>query len=526
MNNVFLLIKNYINSFFGSIAKNKRVGKYLNAVLFVGIVSFLMLTFFVYSSYVLTKEFIMLDNVNYSYAGFAIFSTCSNLVLMSFLMIVLKSTAPTKSTDGDLLLSMPIKKWQIIVAKSIASYFFDFIALLGFIFPSFVIYVILVKTASLWIMIRGLAVIIIMPLLLNGLSTIIGNIINKLTKKMKLVSLVQMILLIGLIICFFAFNFMINDILTKNEGISLTDSLDKIWLIKIFYDYIINNKVAYFLIILFVAILCYGLGTILRTSEIGREKVYTQNNQHKLKYGKKSAFANIYTKEANRYFTSPIYIMNTSMGVILVIVAAAYVMMNGREIVDTIVMQVLKLDQSHSPFVVLLIAAAFLATICTTYCSISLEGKSFWILKSLPINEKTIFYGKIMFNVTISSVAGIISTILICMVFGFKYLFVYLSFIILLSFLISSLGLYFNLLYPKMQWDSEVVPIKQSMSVLVIMAIGFIIPIIFLTIYLLINMFINKYIIIFIFDLLLIIVNLVVYQLINKKGAKLFRSIS
>lgn len=525
MRNIILLIRNYFNSFVGSFAKNKKVGKYINAVILIALFAVLMLAFFIYSAYTTTNEFINLDKENYSYVGFAMYMACSNICMLTFLFIVLRSTAPAKSSDASLLLSMPIKKSEIIIAKSISMYLFNLSALFCFLFPNFLMYYIMVKTAKIGIVIRSLIVIFTLPLFINGISTLIGNVMNKFTKKMKLASLVQTILLLLLVGIFLVFNYTMNDVLTKNSNLTLEEILDKVFIIKLFYKYIMNNKVIYYLIVLCISLVAYVISIIIYKNEFGKEVVYLKNESKKINYKANTPFKNIFKKEANRYFTNPIYIMNTSFGAILVVGAAIYVMISGRETIDTIIMQLLKLDASNSPYVILMVVGAILATVCTTSCSISLEGKNIWILKANPIKEKTIFYGKIFFNLVLSTISGIIVTILISFVFGFKYIIIYMPFIILLTFLISSLGLYFNLLYPKMEWDSEVVPIKQSISVIIAMSIGFIIPLIFLLSYVLLNAYLNKVLLIVIFDLILIIVNILVYKLLSVKGTKLFKAI-
>lgn len=526
MNNIKLLIKNYFNSFIGGFAKNKKIGKYLNAILFIGIVSILLLVFFCYSAYTMTKEFINLDNVNYSYAGYAIYSACSNLIMMTILFIILRSTAPSKSNDAELLLSMPIKRNEIIIAKSITNYFFDLITLMGFSFPNFLIYFLMVKTAKFSMVIRSLIIIIILPLFINGMANIIGNLINKLTKKLKLVSLIQTILLLALIALFLFYNFSLNDILTNNLDLSLDEILDKVFIIKLFYKFIMNNNLLYFLIIISLSLIIYFLGIIIRKNELGKETYFKKNDSKIIKYQSNSPFKAILKKEANRFFTNPMYIMNTSFGVILVIGASIYVMITGRALVDSMVEKILKISSTNSPYIVLMLAASFISTVCTTYCSISLEGKTFWILKSIPLKETTILYAKIIFNVILAGTSGIIASIMICFVFGFKYLLMYISFILLLVILISSIGMYLNLLYPKMEWDSDIVPIKQSMSVLIAMSIGFVIPIILMIIYIILQPYLNSNVIIIIFNLILISLNFILYKLINTKGIKLFNTIN
>lgn len=524
MNNVLLLIKNYFSSYIGGFLKNKKVGKYINAILLIVLFCVMMIAFFTYSAYTTTKEFINLDKENYTYVGYAMYMACSNVCMLTFLFIVLRSTAPAKSSDANLLLSMPIKKSQIIIAKSLSAYIFNLAALICFLFPNFLMYYLMVKSASIGMVFRSLIVIFTLSLFINGLSTIIGTLMNKFTKKLKLTSLIQTVLLFILVAVFLVFNYTMNDVLTKNSNLPLDEILNKVFIIKIFYYYILNNKVIYYLIILGISLVAYIISIFVYRSEFGKEIVYLKSEIKSISYKENSPFVQLLKKEANRYFTSPIYIMNTSFGAILTIGAVIYVMISGRAIIDITIMQLLKLDSSNSPYVILLLVGVLLTTICTASCSISLEGKNFWILKANPIKEKTIFYSKILFNVILSGGSGIIVSILIGFIFGFKYLPLYLSFILLLTILISSIGLYINLLYPKMEWDSEVVPIKQSMSIIISMSMV-IIPIIFLALYVVLNSYVNPTLLIMIFNIVLIIINIGVYYLLNTKGTKLFKSI-
>ena len=45
------------------------------------------------------------------------------------------------------------------------------------------------------------------------------------------------------------------------------------------------------------------------------------------------------------------------------------------------------------------LAYFFIGMVATTACSPSLEGKNFWILQSLPVEMKTVYKGKMLFNI-------------------------------------------------------------------------------------------------------------------------------
>ena len=103
---------------------------------------------------------------------------------------------------------------------------------------------------------------------------------------------------------------------------------------------------------------------------------------------------------------------------------------------------------------------------CTTGSSISLEGKSLWILKSIPASVREIFTAKIMINLLLILVPSLLSLVGFGIAFRFPPLY-YLcgvAMIIAGALFISMLGLLINLRFPKLEYDREAVVIKQSLS--------------------------------------------------------------
>ena len=119
-----------------------------------------------------------------------------------------------------------------------------------------------------------------------------------------------------------------------------------------------------------------------------------------------------------------------------------------------------------------IIAAAFMAPVSSV--SISLEGKYFWLLKSLPIHTEDVFFSKILVNFVIIAVPSGISWILSAIVFKMTAVTVLegIAVVLLTAYLVSALGILINLLFPKLVWDREAVVIKQSMSSFVAVLLG------------------------------------------------------
>ena len=89
-------------------------------------------------------------------------------------------------------------------------------------------------------------------------------------------------------------------------------------------------------------------------------------------------------KEADRYFGTPIYLLNTGIGLILLVVAGIAAAVMGGSLRD-------RLAQAGLGSVPLLTLAAgaigfMLSTVAITGSSISLEGRNLWIIKESPVS--------------------------------------------------------------------------------------------------------------------------------------------
>ena len=102
----------------------------------------------------------------------------------------------------------------------------------------------------------------------------------------------------------------------------------------------------------------------------------------------------------------------------------------------------------------------------TTATSISMEGKNWWILKSLPLSAKNILDGKILMNLLLILPFYFLSELFL--IFALKpgagellWLILIPAEIILFS---CVYGITVNLHFPVLEWESEVRIVKQSAS--------------------------------------------------------------
>ena len=119
-----------------------------------------------------------------------------------------------------------------------------------------------------------------------------------------------------------------------------------------------------------------------------------------------------------------------------------------------------------------------------------------------------IFISSVIYGVVFSSI--IQALIIFAITFGFL-------------FITDIAGLMINLMYPKMNWDNETQVVKQSLSVLLTMVLGFIVTIIPVVIYLIFKLKLATIAIITagIYILLLVLFT----SLLFTKGKKMFNKI-
>ncbi len=107
--------------------------------------------------------------------------------------------------------------------------------------------------------------------------------------------------------------------------------------------------------------------------------------------------------------------------------------------------------------------------------SVSLEGKSLWILRTVPIEPLDALRVKAAAHVLVSLPFILLGAVLTAFALGLSVPDAALVFLLpaLLCALTALLGLAFNLRFPRLDWRSLVQPIKQGLSVILTMASAF-----------------------------------------------------
>lgn len=179
------------------------------------------------------------------------------------------------------------------------------------------------------------------------------------------------------------------------------------------------------------------------------------------------------SKEFRKLADVPMYALNAALGpVVLLLVPFAALFFR-----DTLQETLLSMNDMNLQIDMIL--GAFIAfSIVMSYSpaiSLSLEGKKFWILRSLPLKAETILLSKVLFNMLLTVPLGILGLLILGMLFDATMIQMVLIMLFIVSFSASTSLLFsvLNLLMPKFDFSNEIEVIKQSASAFIAIFAGF-----------------------------------------------------
>ncbi|MBQ7858506.1 MAG: hypothetical protein IJ347_00005, partial [Faecalibacterium sp.] len=209
--------------------------------------------------------------------------------------------------------------------------------------------------------------------------------------------------------------------------------------------------------VLFVATRCFhSVCRRLQTTDAAHD--YRMSTQRQT-----SVVVALCRREWKRYLSSGVYLTNTIIGPVLGTALSVAVWLGGVEKL----MPSLPLAVDLGELIPFLIAGTF-CTMPPSAVSLSMEGRQWWIVKSLPLSGKTILDAKLLMNLTLELPFYLLSEFVLIMALrpDFVQLIWLLVIPAVLILFCCVFGLSVNLRLPLLQWNSEAEVVKQSASAL------------------------------------------------------------
>lgn len=436
------------------------------------------------------------------------------------------------SKDYDLVMSLPIKTSHIVASRVAQLYVLNLFFSLMVMVPAGIVYAIKVNPGVLYYL-YFLMTLLFIPLVPIIAATIIGALISWVSSRFKGSRIITLILTFVVIIAIIVGSGQINGNnpqLLADMSAQIADQIYNLYPLTLMYV----NAVCSFQfdsLVLFIgfSLISFMLFTIVLGSKYkaihtGLTTSFSKNKYQMKSLAVSSPLYTLYKKELRRYFSSSIYVLNTSIGMVMLLVLAIALLFVSAEQLGQLV-EIPELSNYLNRLAPLFVSV-FVTLSCTTSSSISLEGNNIWILKSAPVPTLTILLSKIAVNLTITVPIVVVSSVLLMISLdtGWMESLLLLVIPVLYACLTAMTGVLVNLKLPKLEWTNEVSVVKQSASVLVAMLIGFISLLIPFGLSLLLSD-LNGNLVLLGIGLLIIVVCGAMYRYIQSKGELLFRAL-
>jgi ABC-2 type transport system permease protein len=372
--------------------------------------------------------------------------------------------------DYDMVMSLPISTGQIVASRLLILYTVNIIFVLILILPMLLAYGILARPSMLFY-IFGVITMLFIPLVPIVIASFIGTLIAYVASKFRRNNLLNIVLIMGLLAAFFAMSFRMEEDGEKLVQLSreLTDQVYGLYpLAKLYSIAVVEQDLFSFGLFLGISTLAFLIYTVLVKMVFKRMNTAIMTGRAGSNYKpgrlKTSSVLNaLYRKELKRYFSSTLYVTNTAFGIVILTLAAI-----GLFFTDPQTLFSGELPGNIMAGIGPVMISFCVMMSCTTMSSISLEGKSLWIAKSLPVEPITIYLSKIFVNLTILA-PTVLDAILLGIALKADAVTILLMVVITVvcSVFIALFGLVINLLLPNFNWSNETVVVKQSAATMI-----------------------------------------------------------
>ena len=384
--------------------------------------------------------------------------------------------------DYDMLNSLPLTKKTIIAAKVINLY------LVELLYSS----IIMIPHGAVAFALTGdikiLSTALILALVISAFPLVIALIFSFITlavaSKFKYGSVVSIIfyaLFLGLLL---VMSFTMS---STNDVNAMANTLTNIsgvmqWINPAMYFVILAHSTNYAFIAIFVAINIVSLIVVILVFALFFDRLHEMVSALKSDYKyvrkqlkTKNELKTLLGLEFRRLVSSKMYFMNSAAGLIMAVIMSVFIglaFMPNSPIFGK--PEVAEFGKQYAFFGGVIIAFGIsMSNTCTV--GISIEGKNFWLIKSLPINYKKYMWAKILLSlILILPVSLISSTVIVLFIMPDWQSILAIYFVpIFVTLFNVFVGLLINLSFYKLRWTNEQEVVKSSTAVWLSMLVGF-----------------------------------------------------
>lgn len=418
-----------------------------------------------------------------------IYSLLSCIFLLIFGLFKAKSSL-YRDKDLTLLSSLPIKSFPIAAARLVHAYVENLLIGAIIILPTFLVYAFTCKAGAPFYLNLVLAL-FLLPILPTTLMAWFGIAVAALVARNRHKVLTETIFVLIIVVAslllpmvfssmnggagpmkldFFSQDASSEEI-TKALSLETQKTFEKVEtsfpLLKTWGSCLLGENIPGFLL--------YGAGSavlfLLTALLIGKNffaisaKLFPPSMHHEFQMKamrSETLLTALVRKEAKRYFSSGIYVTNTIVGPVFALAMAIALAFFDPK---TLLTNAGNLPMDVNANAALPFLLGFMFCIMTPAASsLSIEGKNWWILQTLPVAAKDIMQAKLLFSILFMAPFYFVSEVILLFTVSAGlterlWLLIVPATAILFA---VTFGLFCNVKFPKFQWESEMEVVKQG----------------------------------------------------------------
>lgn len=431
--------------------------------------------------------------------------------------------------DNDFLLSLPVPTSRILLVRLFGVYTMGLMYELIVIIPTMLVWFLTAPFSLI-----GAVCIILIPLVLSVfvlvLSAVLGWVVALIAGKLKHKNIITVFISLAFIAAYYYFYSkaysMLQALLVNAESIGdkMKSALYPLYQMGLATE---GNFLSMLIFTAIIGVLFLIVYLVLSRSFLGlatanRGAAKTAYKEQKQKA--RSVGGALLQKELRRFLGSANYMLNCGLGIILMPIAAVMLVWKSGQINEFLSVDFL---QKYIPLLALGAICLLTTMNDITAPSVSLEGKNMWLVQSFPVSGKQVLAAKLKLHLLLTLIPAIPLVIAVEWLIKPSPVFAVLIPIITVLFVVfmAALGLIINLKMPNLNWTSEIVPIKQSMGVLLALFGGWAIVGAFAVLYILLNNIFSPLAYLELVCVLLLAAGCILLRWLFTKGARIFGSL-
>lgn len=382
-----------------------------------------------------------------------------------------------EAKDNELLLAMPIPPRLILASRMASLLVYNLIFGLLVMVPALVVWLLVAPLPAL-----GILAFIVIALALScfacACSSLLGWLLALVTARVRRKSLVTTVFSL---LFFAAYFYGYNKLFTVVQQLAIIGAQTAAqwqaaaplyWL----GNAIANGNALHLLLTVLMCLAVFGVVYAVLSACFLRITT-TKHALAKIEYREKALKVSgvrqaLLRREWKRLLSSSAYLLNAGISIVFLL-AGAVALVIFRKDVCAALMQ-LGASGNTSALLAAVVAAFFCCMLLFTAPSISLEGRSLWVVRSAPVTGWEVLQAKLNLQLSATFPAMIVFLAVCLWVFRptLEYAVLLFALPLLFAWFMANIGLIENLRRPNFDWTDESRPIKQDLPVMLTMLIG------------------------------------------------------